>query len=84
MTKVKIWWTAEEITKFIPDFAERVAAYTATLPVKPKAVKPVSEATALKQRVAELEAKLASTEPQALVVSTKEPTKKPRRRARKA
>ena len=80
-TKVKIWWSSTELKKFIPDFAERVAAYTATLPVKPK---PVSEATVLKQRVAELEAKLASTEPQAPLVSTKEPTKKPRRRARKA
>jgi hypothetical protein len=72
-TKLKIWWTSEELKKFIPDFAERVAAYTATLPVKPK---PVSEATALKQRVAELEAKLASAEPQALVVSTEEAAKK--------
>ena len=80
-TKVRIWWSSAELKKFIPDFAERVAAYTATLPVKPK---PVSEATLLKQRVAELEAKLASTEPQAPLVSTKEPTKKPRRRARKA
>ena len=78
---IKIWWTREELAKFIPDFAERVAAYTATLPVKPK---PVSEATLLKQRVAELEAKLASTEPQAPVVSTDQPAKKPRRRARKA
>jgi BMFP domain-containing protein YqiC len=49
--------------------------------VKPK---PVSEATLLKQRVAELEAKLASTEPQAPVVSSDQPAKKPRRRARKA
>ena len=80
-TKIRIWWTSEELTKFIPDFAERVAAYTATLPVK---LKPVSEATKLKQRVVELEAKLASTEPQAPVVSTDEPAKKPRRRARKA
>ena len=78
---IKIWWTREELMKFIPDFAERATAYTATLPVKPKSV---SEATVLKQRVAELEAQLASTEPQAPLVSTKEPTKKPRRRARKA
>ena len=73
-TKVKIWWTSEELTKFIPDFAERVTAYTATLPVKPKAVKPVD---ALKAQVAELEAQAQPP------VKSDEPAKT-RRRARKA
>ena len=59
-TKVKIWWTAEELRKFIPAFDSLVESYVATLPVKPK---PVSEATRLKERVAELEAQLAQPKP---------------------
>jgi len=52
-TKVKIWWTAEELRKFIVDFDERVEAQLASLPPKPK---PQSELARLREELAALKA----------------------------
>ncbi len=52
-TKVKIWWTAEELRKFIVDFDQRVEAHLATL--LPKA-RPQSEVARLREELAALKA----------------------------
>jgi hypothetical protein len=87
MAKVKIWWTAEELRKFIVDFDEQARVYTATLPVRPR---PISEVARLRKELAELKGQPipetpapTATETPAPVVEGK-PAKKKSRKARKA
>lgn len=82
-TKIKIWWTSEELRKFIPEFDEKARAYTASLP---KPARPVSELVRLRQENERLKAQLSEDLPRDIppapalafeddAVAAEEPTK---------
>jgi hypothetical protein len=68
-TKVKKWWHRDELVTFIPSFDEYASNYVASLP-KPERKSPTA---ALRDKVAELESKLAAYQPPA---PTEAPAKK--------